>query len=107
VALRAPSKGIAEQRDFLLRRACADAALYLDDDVFMEPWVLERLLVTLRAEACGFVGAFPSGLSFRDDVRAHQQHVEFWDGPVRPEAVEPGSREWERYHLHRAANLYQ
>ena len=36
--------GIAEQRDFLLRQATADTVLYLDDDVLMEPWVLERLL---------------------------------------------------------------
>jgi glycosyltransferase involved in cell wall biosynthesis len=103
---RIPSQGIAEQRDFLLQRATASAVLYLDDDVFMEPRVLERLLNTLRAEACGFVGAFPTGLSFREDVRPQQQHVEFWDGRVRPEIVEPGSPAWERYHLHRAANLY-
>ena len=102
---RAPSRGIAEQRDFLLRRATADSVLYLDDDVFMEPWVLERLLATLQNEDCGFVGAFPSGLSFRDDVRPHQQIVEYWDGPVRPEAVEPDSPQWERSQLHRAANL--
>ena len=57
--------GITEQRDFLLKRATADAVLYLDDDVLMEPWVIERLLETLRAEGCGFVGAFPAGLSHR------------------------------------------
>src|SRR5690606_19309721 len=51
-------------------------------------------------------GAFPSGLSFRDDVRPEQQHVEFWDGPVQPEVVEPGHPAWERRHLHRAANPY-
>ncbi len=98
--------GIAEQRAFLLARACADSVLYLDDDVYMEPWVVERLLDTLRTEGCGFVGAFPAGLSHRDDVRPHQQHVEYWDGPVRPEVVEPDSPVWERWQLHRAANLY-
>src|SRR5919199_1322923 len=103
---RVPSKGIAEQRDFLLGRATADSVLYLDDDVFMEPWVLEQLLKTLHSEGCGFVGAFPTGLSFRNDVRPQQQMVEFWDGPVPPEVVNPGSPEWERFHLHRAANLY-
>jgi GT2 family glycosyltransferase len=103
---RAPSRGIAEQRDFMLSRATADSVLYLDDDVFMAPWVLERMYATLWEQGCGFVGAFPSGLSFRDDVRPHQQVLEFWDGPVRPEAVEPGSPEWERANLHRAANLY-
>ncbi|MGE5655546.1 MAG: glycosyltransferase family 2 protein [Actinomycetota bacterium] len=103
---RFPSQGIAEQRDFLLKCATAAHILYLDDDVFMEPWVLEHLLKTLQAEQCGFVGAFPTGLSFRDDVRPHQQHIEFWDGPVRPEVVNPGSSEWERSQLHRAANQY-
>ncbi len=103
---RIPSQGIAEQRDFLLGRATADSVLYLDDDVFMEPWVVERLLDTLQTERCGFVGAFPTGLSYRNDVRPDQQMVEFWDGSVRPEVVNPGSPEWERWQLHRAANLY-
>jgi hypothetical protein len=103
---RVPSQGISEQRDFLLHRSTAPAVLFLDDDVLMEPWVVSRLLRTLRDEGCGFVGAFPTGLSFRDDVRPHQQEVEFWDGPVRPEAVEPGSPQWERYQLHRAANQW-
>ena len=98
--------GIAEQRNFLLERASAPAVLYLDDDVLMEPWVAERLLETLRAERCAFVGAFPAGLSHRDDVRPHQQFVEFWDGPVRPEALDPGSPQWERAKLHSAANLF-
>jgi GT2 family glycosyltransferase len=97
--------GIAEQRNFLLERATAPAVLY-HDDVLMEPWVAERLLETLRAERCAFVGAFPAGLSHRDDVRPHQQVVEFWDGPVRPEAVDPGSPLWERAQLHSAANLF-
>jgi Glycosyl transferase family 2 len=103
---RAPSRGIAEQRQFLLERAEAAAVLYLDDDVFMEPWVAQKLADTLRSQGCGFVGAFPAGLSFRDDVRPEQQVLDLWYGPVRPEAVEPGSREWERWNLHRAANLH-
>ncbi|MGI0486671.1 glycosyltransferase family 2 protein [Pantanalinema rosaneae CENA516] len=103
---RLPSQGIAEQREFLLQQACADVVLYLDDDVFMEPWVVERLLATLQAEQCGFVGAFPTGLSYRDDIRPEQQQVEFWQGAVTPEIVQPKSPAWERFHLHRAANLY-
>jgi GT2 family glycosyltransferase len=99
-------RGIAEQRDFLLRRADADAVLYLDDDVYLEPWVVETLLATLRAEGCGFVGAFPAGLSHRDDVRPAQQAIDYWDGPVEPEIVEPESPAWERWQLHRAANLF-
>ena len=98
--------GVAEQRDFLLSRARAPAVLFLDDDVVMEPWVGNRLLAVLAGQCCGFAGAFPTGLSFRDDVRPSQQAVEYWEGPVRPEAIEPGSPEWQRAELHRAANLW-
>ncbi len=103
---RVPSQGIAEQREFLLRCSIAPNVLYLDDDVLMEPWVLERLVNVLHAEKCAFVGAFPTGLSFRGDVRPQQQMIEYWDGPVKPEAIEPGTPAWERWNLHRAANLY-
>jgi len=99
-------KGIAEQRDFLLRQSKSPNVLYLDDDVFMESWVVGQLMDTIIEQQCGFVGAFPTGLSFRNDVRPHQQIIEYWEGSVRPEAVEPGSPEWERAQLHRAANAY-
>ncbi len=102
---RIPPLGIAEQRDFLLRRASAKYVLYLDDDILMEPWVLERMEQVLRTERCAFVGAFPAGLSFLEDRRPGQQTIEYWEGSVRPEAVDPGSANWERRHLHRAANL--
>lgn len=98
--------GISEQREFLLKQATAQDVLYLDDDVFMEPWVVERLLTVLHSEQCAFVGAFPAGLSYRDDRRPHQQSIEYWEGPVRPEAVDPDSPEWQRAQLHRAANLF-
>ena len=84
---RPPSQGIAEQRDFLLRQATADAVLYLDDDVWMEPWVLETHAAPAsirECRACGFVGAFPAGLTFRDDVRPEQQEIEFWEGRCSP-----------------------
>lgn len=103
---RVPSLGIAEQRDFLLSQARSEWVLYLDDDVFMEPWVLGQLVESLRAEKCGFVGAFPVGLSYREDVRPEQQGIEFWEGSVQPEAVEPETPQWERWQLHRAANSY-
>jgi glycosyltransferase involved in cell wall biosynthesis len=103
---RAPSQGIAEQRDWLLSQSTAQYVLYLDDDVWMEPDVLDRLVQTIEEQQCGFVGAFPNGLSYRDDFRPHQQHIEFWDGPVMPEAISPDSPEWQRNVLHRAANLY-
>lgn len=99
-------RGIAEQRHFLLARAEAESVLFLDDDVFMEPWVVERLLSVLETERCGFAGAFPAGLTFLNDVRPEQQAIEPWEGPVRPEVVEKDGHGWERWHLHRAANLY-
>lgn len=99
-------RGIAEQRHFLLGRAEANAVLFLDDDVYMEPVVIERLLSVLEAEGCGFAGAFPAGLTFADDVRPDQQALELWEGPVLPEVVEKDGPGWERWHLHRAANLY-
>jgi len=99
-------RGIAEQRHFLLGRAEADPVLFLDDDVFMELFVVERLLSVLEIEGCGFVGAFPAGLTFLKDVRPAQQKIEPWEGPVRPETIEKEGPGWERWHLHRAANLY-
>lgn len=103
---RPPVHGIAEQRAFLLEQAQTEQILYLDDDIWMEPWVLECLHEVLTAQRCGFVGAFPSGLSFRDDHRPEQQKIEYWQGLVQPEAVDPDSPAWERWQLHRAANLY-
>jgi len=103
---RKQSHGIAEQRDFLLRQATSEAVLFLDDDVWMEPWVLARLAETLRKENIGFVGAFPAGLSFRTDISEDEQKIEFWKGPVVPEKVTPGSSLWRRSLLHRAANLW-
>lgn len=107
---RSPSQGIAEQRDFLLKQATAKYVLYLDDDVWMEPQVIETMLETIQEQKCGFVGAFPSGLSYRDDIRPDQQHIEFWEGTknpiVKPETISPDSLQWERNVLHRAANLY-
>ena len=101
-----PRRGLAEQRQFLLDQARAPYALFLDDDVLCEPDVLERMLAVLRAERCGFVGMPLVGLSHLDDVRPWQQGVEPWDGPVRPEVVEPGSPAWARHHLHSAANAW-
>jgi glycosyltransferase involved in cell wall biosynthesis len=103
---RAPSKGIAEQRDFLLRQATARYVLYLDDDVWMEPQVLEDLVQSIEEQQVGFVGAFPAGLSYRDDFRPHQERIDFWEDRIEPEAVDPDTDEWDRNVLHRAANLY-
>ena len=101
-----PRRGLAEQRAFLLSMASAPYCLFLDDDVVLEPNLLTRLHAAIRREQCGFVGSALHGLSFIDDVRPAQQAIEFWEERVVPERVLPASREWERHHLHSAANLY-
>ena len=101
-----PRRGMAEQRQFLLDQASAPYALFLDDDLILEPDVVGRMLAALQAEGAGFVGSAVIGLSYLDDVRPAEQYIEFWEGPVRPETVKPHSRAWQRYRLHNAANLY-
>ncbi|MFL5734579.1 MAG: glycosyltransferase family 2 protein [Chloroflexia bacterium] len=101
-----PRYGLAEQRHFLLSRATAPYVLFIDDDIILEYDMIARLLKAMYEERCGFVGAAVIGLSFIDDERPHQQHIEFWDGPVRPEVIRPDTPEWERYRLHNAANIY-
>lgn len=101
-----PRRGMAEQRAFLLSLAEAPCCLFLDDDVILENDLVERLHACLRQQGCGFVGSALHGLSFIDDQRPHQQHIEFWDSAVLPEAVSPDSPAWARHHLHSAANLY-
>lgn len=64
------------------------------------------MLVAIQEEDCGFVGSAVIGLSFIDDVRPHEQKIEFWDEPVQPEVVKYGTPQWERWRLHNAANLY-
>ena len=101
-----PRRGLAEQRQYLLDQATAPYALFLDDDVLLEPDVLERLLDVMLGQHCGFVGMPLVGLSHLDDVRPHQQAVEPWEGPVEPEEVVPGDPRWARHHLHSAANAW-
>jgi GT2 family glycosyltransferase len=101
-----PRRGMAEQREFLLEGARAPYSLFLDDDVLLEPGVIERMLRAIEEERCGFVGCALIGLSYLNDVRPDEQQIELWEGPVRPERVVPGSPEWKRHRLHNAANLY-
>jgi GT2 family glycosyltransferase len=101
-----PRRGLAEQRQFLLDQATAPYALFLDDDVLVEPDLLERLLAVMLDQQCGFVGMPLVGLSHLDDVRPHQQALEPWDGPVEPETITPGDPRWARHHLHSAANAW-
>lgn len=101
-----PRRGMAEQRAFLLAQAVAPYGLYLDDDVILEPGLVARLHAALVAQGCGFVGSAVHGLSYLGQERPAQEQIEFWDGPVQPETVRPGSAAWERHHLHSAANLF-
>ncbi|MDQ4143629.1 MAG: glycosyltransferase family 2 protein [Actinomycetota bacterium] len=100
-----PPRGMAEHRQFLLDQAVAPYVLFLDDDVLLEPDVLERMVAALEQEGCGFGGCGLIGLTYAAAVRPHEQQVEFWDGPVRPEDVSPGTPAWDRHKLHNAANL--
>jgi glycosyltransferase involved in cell wall biosynthesis len=99
-----PPRGMAEQRQFLLEQSRAPYVHYLDDDVLLDPPVLGRMLDTLRAEGCGFVGCPATGLDYLDDLRPHQQGIEVWDGPVRPEPFAPGAVPMERHLVNNAAN---
>src|SRR4051794_21949749 len=38
-----PRRGMAEQRQFLLDQATAPYALFLDDDLILEPWVVGQM----------------------------------------------------------------
>ncbi len=101
-----PRRGIAEQRQFLLERAQAPYALFLDDDLILEPDTVALLTAAIEQERCGFVGQAVIGLSYLDDVRPHEQAITFWNGSVEPETVTPDSPAWARHRLHNAANLY-
>lgn len=101
-----PRLGMAEQRQYLLNQAQGQYALFMDDDLIMEPWALETLMTGIRMGNCGVAGCGVIGLSYINDRRPHEEAIEFWDGPVQPEIIRPYSKEWERHRLHNAANLY-
>jgi GT2 family glycosyltransferase len=100
-----PRRGLAEHRQSLLDRVEAPYCLFLDDDVILEPDVVERLHAAIVEEGCGLVACGLIGLSFEDDVRPQDHAFEPWDGPVEPELVTPGTGAWWRHRLHSAANL--
>lgn len=100
-----PPKGIAQQRAFLLRQSEADYCLFLDDDVILEPYVVENLKSTLQKYECGFAGAALIGLSYRKDMRPAEQKIYFWSNHVDPEEIQPGGEGWQRHLLHNAANV--
>lgn len=101
-----PCQGMAQQREFLLEHARAPFVLYLDDDLLLEPYVLELYVQGIEEEKCGFVGGGTIGLNYLEDNRQHEQKIEFWEEKVNPEIVTPGSREWRRHVVHNAANIF-
>ena len=99
-----PRRGMGEQRQFLLEQSRARYVYYLDDDVLLDPDVLERLVTVIQREGCGFVGTAATGLGFLDDVRPDQQHIEIWEGQVEPEPFAPDDIPWDRHEVNNAAN---
>jgi GT2 family glycosyltransferase len=106
LARHLPRRGLAEQRAFLLDQSHARYVLFLDDDVWLEPEALGRMVSALESLGCGFVGNAVHGLSYLDDRRPETRAAyEEWPGRPVPERVRPGTREWNRARLHSAANL--
>ncbi|KXK60028.1 glycosyl transferase [Micromonospora rosaria] len=103
---RLPRRGLAEHRAYLLAASAARYVLCLDDDVWLEPGALRRLVTALDELGCGFVGNAVHGLSYLDDVRPQtHRHYEEWTGRPVPERVRPGTPAWDRAQIHSAANL--
>lgn len=99
-----PRRGLAEQRQFLLEQSDAPYVHFIDDDVVLEPRVMQRLLDVVRTDRCGFAGAAAMGLHYLDDVRPHQEGIEIWRGPVRPEPFAPGAIPLHRHGINVGAN---
>ncbi|WJX99407.1 glycosyltransferase [Curtobacterium sp. 458] len=98
--------GLAEHRQFLLDHATAPTVLFLDDDVWLEPGTVRRMLDALRTLDCGFVGSAVQGLSYLADRRPHETAVfKPWSDGVEPEVVRRGTPAHDRWSLHNAANL--
>ncbi|MGC4804753.1 glycosyltransferase family 2 protein [Micromonospora sp. DT233] len=103
---RLPRRGLAEHRAYLLAQSTARYVLCLDDDVWLEPGTLHRLVTAIGELGCGFVGNAVHGLSYVDDVRPQtHRHYEEWVGRPVPERVRPGTPQWQRASIHSAANL--
>jgi glycosyltransferase involved in cell wall biosynthesis len=100
-----PNQGLAHQRQFLLEKSNARYCLFIDDDLILEPYVIKNLRKTLEKENCGFAGCAVIGLSYINDYRPHEQHIELWEGNVFPETVLPSTPQWKRHKIHNAANI--
>ncbi|MFV2113979.1 glycosyltransferase family 2 protein [Micromonospora sp. LOL_025] len=103
---RLPRRGLAEHRAYLLAASAARYVLCLDDDVWLEPGTLRRLVTAIEELGCGFVGNAVHGLSYADDVRPEtHRHYEEWTDRPTPERIRPGTPQWDRASIHSAANL--
>jgi glycosyltransferase involved in cell wall biosynthesis len=101
-----PRRGLAEHRGYLLSRSAARYVLFLDDDIWLEPGSVARLLTAIEQLGCGFVGNAPHGLSYAGEHRPQQESsFEVWDGPVLPERLVVRGPQWSRHTVHSAANL--
>jgi Glycosyl transferase family 2 len=102
-----PRRGLAEHRGHLLSLSRARYVLFLDDDIWLEPSAVARLLTAIQQLGCGFVGNAPHGLSYADTHRpAEEASFEEWPhGRVRPESIGVRGPEWARHTVHSAANL--
>lgn len=103
-----PRRGMAEHRQFLLDQARGRLALFLDDDVLLEPTLVDRLVRAIMRERCGFIGSFANAPSAVSSTKPADQpppdlYIEEWRGPVRPERLSVNSPGWERARLHFAA----
>ncbi|WFE50626.1 glycosyltransferase [Micromonospora sp. WMMD1155] len=103
---RLPRRGLAEHRAYLLAASAARYVLNLDDDIWLEPGAVHRLVTAIGELGCGFVGNGVHGLSYLDDVRPESHgHYEEWIGPPTAERIRPDTPEWGRARIHSAANL--
>ena len=103
--VHAPRHGIAEHRAALLARSTARYALFLDDDIWLEPGTVARLHDAMTTLRCGMVGAAMQGVSYLDDRRPAQLvPFERWEGRPEPERIAPDTPAWDRWMLHNAAN---
>ena len=83
--------GVAEHRAALLARSTARYALFLDDDIWLEPGTVARLHEAIAELGCGLVGAAMQGVSFLHDRRPAQlAPFERWEGRPEPEQIAPG-----------------
>jgi glycosyl transferase family 2 len=100
-----PRHGVAEHRAALLSHSTARYALFLDDDIWLEPGTIARLHEAIVELGCGLVGAAMQGVSYLNDRRPAQlAPFERWEGRPEPERIAPDTPAWDRWMLHNAAN---